>query len=1249
MILLAGIYYPEGYNWDILVMSKDFTSGAEPEQLRQLFSIGLGESPLEQQTNRTVSLDIFMEKPGSRLGRYKLLSVLGEGGMGLVYLAQQHQPVKRQVAVKIVKPGMDSERVITRFEAERQALALLNHPNIAHVYDAGTTEAGRPYFVMEYVKGLSIIEHCDRHKLTMEDRLYVFWQVCQAVHHAHQKGIIHRDIKPSNILISTQDDQAVPKIIDFGVAKALSQLLTERTLVTEQGQIVGTPEYMSPEQAEMTNQDIDTRTDIYSLGVVLYELLTGTLPFDPDTLREGGADHMRKMIRETDPKTPSTRLSAISGDESQKLAQLRRTDPRSLTRRLHGDLDWITIRAMDKDRMRRYQTAHALAEDIQRHLNHEPVLARRPGPIYRMRKFLRRNRTAAIACLAAMILIAAMVGISIMYVKGLQRTSEVQAIEHRNVLTSAMELRSRGQFQDALDKIKDILSSKHVGPDARLLQARLILELQGPTEAVKELQLLLTAPDDVACQAHFLLARIYLENAPRDPQTSEEYSRKAKEHQQQGEKLFSESAEACFNRSMMAGTVNKTLAWLNRALELNPGHYDSLEARALAYYALKDYDRMEIDASVMTGNRPNDSQGYALRAIARREKAIRKDEKGLFADALNDHNKAIQLEGEQAELAELYDQRRRTHMQMGNFESALADARACVRLQSDKGIHHFHVFCALVALGRYDDAKAQYERIIDSGLMGKQRFNMSAAKHVSDSLDAGLPWHPAPSRPEGPAFLAMQESAEVYQQLAKKARRVVPDGFCPTWSPDGTELAYSSGTHGFSGIEILNLETGKTRLLTVPGFDPAWSPDGRFIAFNRTRKPLLLADVGAKHEEGAAPWRQRELWLIRADGSEDPRFLAHGAPSTWSRDPSRVFYKSMQDGKICSISIQGGEPVPHVRWGGYYPAVSPDGRHVACYGPNGRPKILDLATGSVVAEIACAPGAGCAGWFPNGQELSAGGWPEAGLWICELDPAMQITKASKVLKGSFIRSSWSPDRGRIAINRVLGEPYREIWVADLDPNLSAAEALGPGQTLEQHYQELIGLYTRRIEIDPEYPEHYVSLASVYSDLGDKDKARESLDGFAKRVKDVSVRRTHIAAAASSRAAASYGRLGFGWLSQDAGFAMELYRRAHELDPGNWYYLWGLGGTHASTGQLDQAIAKYTESRKLPGGENSLNYFGLAMAHGSKGQRDEAVGWYEKAMEQTLKNIRGAYLHQVLDAVHSQASRQLGIKFQEETP
>ena len=409
-------------------MSKDFTSGAEPEQLRELFSIGLDESPSEQKKDRIASLDIFMEKPGGRLGRYKLLRVLGEGGMGIVYLAQQEQPVKRQVAVKIIKPGMDSAKVIARFEAERQALALLDHPNIAHVYDAGTTEAGRPYFVMEYVKGQSITDHCDRYKLTIEERLKLFQQVCHAVQHAHQKGIIHRDIKPSNILVSIQDEKAVPKIIDFGVAKALSQPLTERTLATEDSQLLGTPEYMSPEQADMATEDIDTRSDIYSLGVLLYVLLTGVLPFDSDTLREGGIENIRQVIRETDPKTPSTRLTKL-GDEGKKLADNRQTEIHTLAKHLRKELEWIPLKAMRKERPQRYRSASELADDIENYLNGAPLIAGPPDAVYKLKKFVRRNRILVGGIAAVLIvLILGVVGITIFAIKAELNRSEAHMI-----------------------------------------------------------------------------------------------------------------------------------------------------------------------------------------------------------------------------------------------------------------------------------------------------------------------------------------------------------------------------------------------------------------------------------------------------------------------------------------------------------------------------------------------------------------------------------------------------------------------------------------------------------------------------------------------------------------------------------------------------------------------------------------------------------------------------------------------------
>jgi len=332
-----------------------------------------------------------------RVGRYRILELLGEGGMGVVYLAEQTEPVRRKVALKIIKHGMDTKQVVARFEAERQALAMMDHPCVAKVFDAGSTEGGRPYFAMEYVQGVPITEHCDRQRLTTRERLELFQQVCEGVQHAHQNAIIHRDLKPSNVLVSYRDGKATPKIIDFGVAKAIEHKLTEKTLYTEMGVMIGTPEYMSPEQAEMTGQNVDTRTDVYSLGVMLYELLVGALPFESKELRQAGFDEIRRKIREDEPSKPSTRLSTLGGERSTESAKRRKTDPSTLRRQLSGDLDWITMRALEKDRARRYGSPQELAVDIGRYLTDQPVLASPPSTVYRARKFVRRYRGRVIA------------------------------------------------------------------------------------------------------------------------------------------------------------------------------------------------------------------------------------------------------------------------------------------------------------------------------------------------------------------------------------------------------------------------------------------------------------------------------------------------------------------------------------------------------------------------------------------------------------------------------------------------------------------------------------------------------------------------------------------------------------------------------------------------------------------------------------------------------------------------------------
>jgi serine/threonine-protein kinase len=467
-------------------------AGDEPLQQRLQALLDAHENPgsflAVQPPSPVATIDEpVLERPGTIIGPYKLLEQIGEGGFGVVFMAEQTQPVRRKVALKILKPGMDTRQVVARFEAERQALAIMDHPNIAKVHDGGATPSGRPYFVMELVKGAPITEFCDQNQLTPRQRLELFIPVCQAVQHAHQKGIIHRDLKPSNVLVSRHDTTPLVKVIDFGVAKALGQELTDKTLFTGVAQMVGTPLYMSPEQAGMSDLDVDTRSDIYSLGVLLYELLTGTTPFTKERFKQAAYDEIRRIIREEEPPRPSTRLSECK-DTLPSISAQRQTEPAKLTRLVRGELDWIVMKALEKDRNRRYETANTFALDIHRYLYDEPVLACPPSSSYRFRKFARRNKTGlAVAGLVLFFLVLLGGGVGWVVRESVARQS--QAVNDLELALERAELfleqGNRAEALAALDRAELLRGQAPADPERDERLAALARDLKLITQFEK--------------------------------------------------------------------------------------------------------------------------------------------------------------------------------------------------------------------------------------------------------------------------------------------------------------------------------------------------------------------------------------------------------------------------------------------------------------------------------------------------------------------------------------------------------------------------------------------------------------------------------------------------------------------------------------------------------------------------------------------------------------------------------------------
>ncbi len=1053
--------------------------GMDSGQLDRILALGLKDAGEEPSDMSVLSLHPLMEQPGAQIGRYRLLHVLGEGGMGVVYLAEQTEPIQRQVALKIIKPGMDSRRVLARFEAEEQVLALMDHPHIAHVYDAELAPSGRPYFVMEHIRGTPITEYCDRHRLTIEQRLCLFLNVCEAIQHAHQKGVIHRDLKPSNILVTGADGRAVPKVIDFGVARAIRQSGTEQTLCTEDGQLVGTPEYMSPEQADPGNRDIDTRTDVYSLGVLLYELLVGMLPFDRRTFCEG-VEHVRQVIREQDPAMPSTRLSRTSSEESLTIAERRHTDVRTLQWNLRGDLDWIALKAMEKERSRRYASVDAMATDIRSYLNHQPVAAAPPGVLYRARKFFRRHRPVIVAAATILLLGLALLCAGRAHTRAEREHAHARQLEHERILSEARELFEtritqgvRDLSSDALARITPLLSSPYVRPQAEFLFASILAEDRRYEEAIPRLESLgmLVDHPEIAGAAHALLARIIWESPSLGPQELKTFQ----EHREKAEQLRPRTADAYYLRAMTALTIGEKLDLLAAALRLDPGHYPSRRLRAFTYQASRKYELLKDDALLMMDRWPSNPLGYSLRATALREL-------GPCDEAVKCYDAAIELtDRDDPQYIQLNARRCETLMRIGQYARTLDEASECLAVASGSTLMHFHRFCALTALGRYEEARSAYRAAIGSSDPATiSTIRDRSMKYVFDMLEAGMPWHPSGSDPEGASFLPFRSAEETYRALFAHAHRLITDAFSGSWSPDGDKVIFSMGVYGYSGVATYDMTTHETDLLLLPGKDPCWSPDGQYIAFVRDCEALPLAEFAAKERSDQRRVTQdEELWVMSAEGTE-PKCLARGArwPS-WNSDANHIYYQSLANDMLCSIATDGNEaePVPIFASSAASPSVSPKGDQVA-YVENGWLRITEIASQSDIAEWAVPLPIWGGNWSPDGREFGFGGSyasPEAraGFWIYELDKA----EAFNVLDGQITAVSWSRDKTKLLLS--LGPPYFEIWVADIDPNLPTAKSLGPVRTKEEILLDWIDTASRKLELDPnQLAEHWARAAAA---------------------------------------------------------------------------------------------------------------------------------------------------------------------------